>query len=50
VTFDAPEPARQHAGARAASAGKVYHDFTDETDIRRRIGAMLERVRRGGDA
>jgi glyoxylase-like metal-dependent hydrolase (beta-lactamase superfamily II) len=34
----------------ASSAGEPYHDFTDETDIRRRIDAILERVRRGGDA
>jgi hypothetical protein len=34
----------------AASAGEPYHDFTDETDTRRRIDAILERVRRGGDA
>jgi hypothetical protein len=34
----------------AASAGEPYHDFTDEADTRRRIGAMLERVRRRGDS
>ena len=33
-----------------ASAGEPYHDFTDEADTRRRIDAILERVRRGGDA
>ena len=34
----------------AASAGEPYHDFTDGTDTRRRIDAILERVRSGGDA
>lgn len=34
----------------AASAGEPYYDFTDEADSRRRIDAILERVRSGGDA
>jgi glyoxylase-like metal-dependent hydrolase (beta-lactamase superfamily II) len=32
-----------------ASAGEPYHDFTDEADTRRRIDAILKRVRRGGE-
>ena len=33
----------------AASAGKPHHSVTDEADARRRIDAILERVRRGDD-
>jgi hypothetical protein len=34
----------------AASAGEPYYDFTDKADSRRRIDAILERVRSGRDA
>ena len=33
----------------AASAGQPYHALTDRADARRRIDAILERVRRGED-
>jgi hypothetical protein len=33
----------------AATGGQPYHAFTEETDVRRRIDAILERVRRGED-
>jgi glyoxylase-like metal-dependent hydrolase (beta-lactamase superfamily II) len=33
----------------AATAGQPYHALTDGVDARRRIDAIIERVRRGGD-
>jgi glyoxylase-like metal-dependent hydrolase (beta-lactamase superfamily II) len=33
----------------AATTGQPYHAFTDEADRRRRLDAILERVRRGED-
>jgi glyoxylase-like metal-dependent hydrolase (beta-lactamase superfamily II) len=33
----------------AATAGRPYHAVTDRADARRRIGAILDRVRRGED-
>jgi hypothetical protein len=33
----------------AATAGQPYHAFTDGADARRRIDAILERLRRGGN-
>jgi hypothetical protein len=33
----------------AATRGQPYYAATDKSDARRRIGAILERVRRGGD-
>jgi glyoxylase-like metal-dependent hydrolase (beta-lactamase superfamily II) len=33
----------------AATAGQPFHAFTDKADARRRIDAVLARVRRGGD-
>jgi glyoxylase-like metal-dependent hydrolase (beta-lactamase superfamily II) len=33
----------------AASAGQLYHALTDESDARRRIDAILDRVRRADD-
>jgi hypothetical protein len=34
----------------AASAGQPWYALTNEADRRRRIGAIIERVRRGEDA
>ena len=33
----------------AATAGQPFHAVTDKGDVRRRIDAILERVRRGDD-